>query len=53
MDDEEESDDSGPCIQCGTDCSEDEYCIGCGNYICDDCGVRSAWEHALADHYVE
>lgn len=50
MAEEESTDDTGPCVFCGARCTEDEYCIGCGNFVCDECDTQSAWEHTLTDH---
>jgi hypothetical protein len=27
------------CYFCKTPVTEDEYCYGCGEYVCDDCGL--------------
>ena len=29
----------GECFNCGKRCSQDFYCYGCNEYVCDDCGT--------------
>lgn len=40
------------CIFCGKDVTDDEYCYGCKEYVCEDCDNRSVpfGEHSVRDH---
>ncbi len=44
------------CFFCGAHCTKEDYCYGCGAYICDECSEKrpSPWgRHNPEDHELE
>ena len=45
---------SPKCYFCKTDCTDEDYCYGCGQYICSTCDETGAWgDHEPSDHKSE
>jgi hypothetical protein len=37
----------GPCYFCGSPCAADDFCYGCGAYVCDDCETVKSAPHGI------
>jgi recombinational DNA repair protein (RecF pathway) len=47
------SDVANKCFNCGQQCNDDDYCHGCGAYVCGECWTDgdAPWgKHAPEDH---
>jgi hypothetical protein len=40
-----------PCYFCDAECDEDDFCYGCGNYICSECDQIEQIRHHLPDDH--
>jgi hypothetical protein len=45
----------GTCVKCKKDVTQDDYCSGCKQYVCEECnvgGLGVPWGgHAVEDHF--
>jgi hypothetical protein len=48
------TDDEGPCALCGKECENEDWCYGCGAFICDGCADNpdTMGDHDPEDHKV-
>ena len=51
----EETPESGKCFECGADCSQEHYCFGCKEFVCEECSVNDSLmgSHIPEDHLNE
>ncbi len=42
------------CFNCKKECTKDDFCHGCGKYVCSECDVSHPWgKHAAYEHLQE
>ena len=42
------------CYFCGKEVTEDDYCYGCKEYVCEECNETDPWgSHDVEDHQEE
>ena len=44
----------GKCFHCGIAAGRDDYCFGCGKYVCQECNsnLRLMGKHLPGDHLI-
>lgn len=48
---EKKAEEAKKCFLCSNPCTEDDYCNGCGKYICQSCDVHQpVGEHEPHEH---
>ncbi len=44
---------NGNCHFCGREVTSDDYCYGCGHYVCEECDDYEAMDRPSGTHNVE